>query len=100
LEPGDAADYDAYMRYEHLEQFRGEPGWKRSRRYRCLGQTNGPLTEGMQEGDAASWFAMYEFDKNNKLGTQVQALEPMTEWTKRVSAAAKKMELGVFRRFF
>jgi hypothetical protein len=67
------------MRDEHLEQFRGEPGWQRSRRYRCLGQTKGPLTGDIQESDAASWFAMYELDENNKLGTQVKPLEPMID---------------------
>ena len=94
--PGGEEDYDAYMRQEHLGQFRSEPGWRRSTRYRCVFQIKGASKAGWGEGDAASWLALYEFDEGHKLGTEVQPLDPMTDWTKRIFTGARKIELGIF----
>lgn len=94
--PGASADYDAYMREEHLAQFRPEPGWKRSRRYELVLQVKGVSDSGWGEGDATSFLALYDFDESNKLGPTVKALNPITDWTKRIMGSAKKIELGVF----
>lgn len=98
--PGAADDYDAYMREEHLAQFRPEPGWKRSRRYKLVLQVKGASNFGWGEGDATSWLALYDFDTNNKLGTTVQALDPITDWTKRIMGSSKKFEMGVFHKIY
>jgi hypothetical protein len=100
VEPGDGltADYNAYMRDEHLAQFRSEPGWRRTTRYELVLHVKGASDAGWGAGDAASWIALYEFDETNKLAPVVQPLDPMTDWTKRITATAKKFELGVFHK--
>ncbi|KAF2665012.1 hypothetical protein BT63DRAFT_464295 [Microthyrium microscopicum] len=95
---GKEDDYDAYMRQEHLPQFRSEPGWRRSTRYKLAVHAKNPSKEGWGEGEATSYIALYEFDEGNKLGSEVQPLDPMTDWTKRIMAHAKKFELGIFHK--
>ncbi|QDS70905.1 hypothetical protein FKW77_006333 [Venturia effusa] len=78
MEPGPtpemAADLDAWYRQEHLEQMSKEPGWP------------------------PSSLLLYEFDKEAKLGTQVQPLDPMTDWTKKCMQEAQKIETGIYRK--
>jgi hypothetical protein len=102
---GDAghADYVAYMEQEHLAQMAKEPGWVRTKRYKLVTQIKGTAdveTEAKsgKKIDATSWLALYEFDERNKLGTEVQACVPMTDWTKRISKEARWMELGVWHK--
>lgn len=95
MEPGPspelAADLDAWYRQEHLEQMSKEPGWHRSRRYSLL------FNVGSKE-KIPSYLALYEFDETVKLGTQVQPLDPMTEWTKKCMRKAQKIEAGIYRK--
>lgn len=95
IEPGPtvemAASLDAWYRQEHLEQISKEPGWRRSRRYILLfniGSTD----------LVPSYLAMYEFDETAKLGTQVQPLDPLTEWTKKCMQEAQKIEASVYKK--
>lgn len=95
MEPGPtpemAADLDAWYREEHLEQMSKEPGWRRSTRYKLvfnIGSTDKP----------PSSLALYEFDDTAKLGTRVQPLNPMTEWTKKCIQDAQNIEAGVYKK--
>ena len=96
MEPaeGGDVDLDAWYREEHLEQMAREPSWKKSTRYRLIQQ----LKNGVDYHDAPSWLALYEFGEGNALGSDVNPLDPMTEWTKRVMQQAKKIEAGIFER--
>jgi hypothetical protein len=52
-------------------------------------------------GKAADWLAVHEFD-DNILGPQVQPLDPMTDWTKKVMGGADKIEArnwGTIKQF-
>jgi hypothetical protein len=95
MEPGPtpemAADLDAWYREEHLDQMSKEPGWRRSRRYNLL------FNIGSTE-NVPSYLALYEFEEKAKLGTQVQPLDPMTDWTKKCMQEAQKIEAGVYRK--
>jgi hypothetical protein len=91
------------MRQEHLAQMSQEPGWRRTNRYKLEFQIKGSEdaeTEAKsgEKNDAASWLAVYEFDDDNKLGMEVQACVPMTEWTKKVFSTSRKTELGVWHK--
>jgi hypothetical protein len=48
--------------------------------------------------DAPTWFAFYEFDENAKLGKEVKPLQPITDWTKRCLADAKKLDAGIYHK--
>jgi hypothetical protein len=95
--PGEAEDLDAWYREEHLEQMAREPGWRRARRYKLVFQVkdrNKPCTD-----EPPSSLALYDFDESaTQLGTQVKPLDPMTDWTKRCMASAKKIEAGIWHR--
>lgn len=95
MEPGPssemAADLDTWYREEHLEQMSKEPGWRRSIRYSLL------FNIGSTE-KAPSLLALYEFDETAKLGTQVQPLDPMTDWTKKCMQEAQKIEAGIYKK--
>jgi hypothetical protein len=99
MEPGDgqAGDLDRWYREEHLEQMSREPGWRRARRYNLVFQVknkNAPAAD-----DAPSFLALYDFDEPAKqLGTEVKPLDPMTDWTKKCMANAKKIEAGIYHR--
>lgn len=69
-----------------------EPGWQRSRRYQLVHSKNAAK-------DPTNYLTLYEFDEGNKLGKEVQACVPMTDWTKRTFEKAQNMELGVYHQF-
>lgn len=41
---------------------------------------------------------MYEFDESNKLGQDVKALDPMTDWTKKVMGNCSKIEAAIYEK--
>lgn len=87
---GTADDMDAWYREEHIDQmYELEPGLKRATRY--------SLIFSVLPGDQApSFLTVYEFDDNNKLGQDVQALDPMTDWTKKVIGNSSKVEAAIY----
>jgi hypothetical protein len=87
---GTAEDMDAWYREEHIDQmYELEPGLKRATR--CS------LIFSVLPGDQAPKFlTVYEFDGSNKLGQDVQALEPMTDWTKKVIGNCDKIEAAIY----
>ena len=92
MEPkeGTADDMDAWYREEHIDQmYELEPGLKRATRYN--------LIFSVLPGDQAPRFlTVYEFDESNKLGQDVQALDPMTPWTKKVIGNSSKIEAAIY----
>jgi hypothetical protein len=92
---GTTDDMDKWYREEHLEQMSLEPGWKRANRYSLIFQVKRENDSTITE-DAASFLTLYEFGQANKLGMNVEALDPMTDWTKKVIANTDKIETGIY----
>ncbi|KIW08888.1 uncharacterized protein PV09_00810 [Verruconis gallopava] len=92
---GAAEDMDKWYREEHLEQMSLEPGWKRAVRYSLIFQVKNENDPTGTE-DAASFLTLYEFGDGNKLGMNVEPLDPMTDWTKRVIGNTEKIEMGIY----
>lgn len=89
--PGEEADLDAWYREEHLDQATTQPGFKRSKRYTLFfhqKHESEPEAE-----DPPSGLALHEWDEGF-LGEEVDAFQPVTEWTKRAVGNAKKIEAG------
>jgi hypothetical protein len=83
--PGKEDELDAWHREEHNEQMAKEPGWKRTTRFKLLFQTR---NDGVK-ADGLDFLTVYEFGEGNKLGKDVQPVEPITDWTKRLMAECK-----------
>jgi hypothetical protein len=92
---GTGEDMDNWYRQEHLEQMSGEPGWKRANRYELIFQVKNENDSAVTE-DAASFLTLYEFGEGNKLGINVETLDPMTDWTKKVIGNTGKIEMGIY----
>jgi hypothetical protein len=92
---GTATDMDNWYREEHLEQMSHEPGWKRANRYELIFQVKDDSGSTEAE-DTTSFLTLYEFGENNKLGINVEVLNPMTDWTKKVIANTEKIEAGIY----
>lgn len=52
----------------------------------------------MKGEQAPSYLTMYEFDESNKLGQDVKALDPMTDWTKKVMGNCSKIEAAIYEK--
>jgi hypothetical protein len=96
MEPGEdgEADLDAWYRDEHNEQMSKEPGWQRTTRFSLLHQHS----SGDQQSEKLSFLAIHEFDERNQLGTDVKALEPISDWTKKVLANAKGIDAAIYHK--
>ncbi|KAH7564517.1 hypothetical protein BM1_01564 [Bipolaris maydis] len=91
--PDGAADLDAWYRDEHNEQMSKEPGWLRTCRYSLVAQKGGDGKE-----KELSFLAIHEFNESNELGDTVKALEPVSEWTKKVMSAAVGIDAAIYRK--
>jgi hypothetical protein len=89
---GGESDLDAWYRDEHNQQMSEQPGWRRTTRFSLLHQH----VSGGQKSEELSFLAIHEFEKNNKLGTTVQALEPISDWTKKVMGDAKAIDAAIY----
>ncbi|KAF2491046.1 hypothetical protein BU16DRAFT_517062 [Lophium mytilinum] len=96
MEPaeGGAAELDSWYRDEHNQQMSKEPGWKRTTRFKIVGQ----LHDITPANDAPSFLTIHEFGDGHKIGTKVLPLEPKTEWTKKVMGSAKTIDAGVYHK--
>ena len=92
--PNGAADLDAWYREEHNQQMSEQPGWKRTTRYSLISQQS----NSGQVGSELTFLAMHEFDEGHELGDEVQALQPMSEWTKRVMGEAVGIDAAIYHR--
>ncbi|KAF2707031.1 hypothetical protein K504DRAFT_436215 [Pleomassaria siparia CBS 279.74] len=92
--PGGEADLEAWYREEHNQQMSEQPGWKRTTRYKLLSQHRNDD----KEQQRMSFLAIHEFGEDNKIGKDVEPLDPMTDWTKRAMTAAKAIEAAVYHR--
>ncbi|CAI6338231.1 unnamed protein product [Periconia digitata] len=92
--PGGEVDLDKWYREEHNEQMSKEPGWKRTIRYRLLFQTR---NDG-KEAEGLDFLAIHEFDEKNKLGQNVQPLEPITDWTKKAMSECKSIDAAIYHK--
>lgn len=92
--PNGAADLDAWYREEHNQQMSEQPGWRRTTRFSLLGQ-HGNVGKSSQE---LSFLAIHEFSKENQLGTVVTAIDPVSEWTKKVMGEAEGIDAAIYYR--
>ncbi|KAL5385190.1 hypothetical protein PMIN03_010124 [Paraphaeosphaeria minitans] len=93
--PGGEGDLDAWYRDEHNEQMSKEPGYKRTTRYKPLFQTR---NSGKGKPEGLDFVAFHQFGEGNKVGSEVEPLDPMTEWTKRCMAGCEKIDAAVYRK--
>lgn len=91
-QPGGEADLDAWYRDEHNQQMSEQPGWKRTTRFSLLSH-HGSIGKKSEE---LSFLAIHEFGEGNKLGIDVEALEPISDWTKKVMGEAKAIDAGIY----
>ncbi|USP76527.1 uncharacterized protein yc1106_03801 [Curvularia clavata] len=94
--PGGAAELDAWYREEHNEQMSQQPGWLRTCRYSLVAQ-RGTDSEAEKEKQF-SCLAIHEFEERNALGDTVKALEPVSEWTKKVMSEAEGIDAAIYRK--
>jgi hypothetical protein len=90
---GGEKDLDAWYRDEHNEQMSKEPGYKRTIRCNPVFQTRNVGKPG-----GLDFVAFHQFGEGNKVGTEVEPLDPMTEWTKRCMGACTSIDAAVFRK--
>lgn len=91
---GGEADLDSWYRDEHNQQMSEQPGWKRTVRFSLLFQhSNAGKTS-----EELSFLAIHEFNKGNELGQDVKALEPISDWTKKVMSEAKAIDAGIYHK--
>lgn len=54
--------------------------------------------EGSKDKQTLSFLAIHEFNPENDMGDTVRALEPVTDWTKKVMAQAVGIDAAIYRR--
>jgi len=90
--PSGAADLDAWYRTEHNQQMSKEPGWLRTCRYELVSHSS-------DDADAKlAFLAIHEFGEGEQLGDVVKALQPVSDWTKRVMNEAVGIDAAIYRR--
>jgi hypothetical protein len=92
--PGGEADLEAWYRDEHNEQMSKEPGWWRTSRFSLLHQNS----SGKDEVKKLSFLAIHEFGEDNRLGKDVKALEPISDWTKKVMSQAEAIDAAIYHK--
>ncbi|KAF2653397.1 hypothetical protein K491DRAFT_694800 [Lophiostoma macrostomum CBS 122681] len=92
--PGGEADLDAWYREEHNQQMSEQPGWKRTTRFSLLFQHR---PDG-KEMERISFLAIHEFGDGHKIGKNVETLDPMTDWTKKVMSEAKAIDAAIYHK--
>lgn len=93
--PGGEKDLDSWYREEHNEQMSREQGYKRTTRYRPLFQTR---NSGKDKPGGLDFVAFHQFREGNKVGAEVEPLDPMTEWTRRCMAGCEEIDAAVYRK--
>jgi hypothetical protein len=91
---GGEADLDAWYRDEHNQQMSEEPGWWRTTRYSLLYQ----VSSSGRESEKLSFLAVHEFGEGNTLGKDVKALEPISDWTKKLMSEAKAIDAAIYHK--
>ena len=89
--PGGEPELDAWYRDEHNEQMSQQPGWRRTSRYRLLYHYNSG-----EESQELSFLAVHEFGPGHNLGKEVKAIEPISDWTKKVMSEAKAIDAAIY----
>lgn len=92
--PGGEADLEAWYRDEHNEQMSKEPGWWRTSRFSLVHQNS----TGKEQAEELSFLAIHEFVEGHQLGTQVKALEPISDWTKKVMGEATAIDAAIYHK--
>ncbi|KAJ4294397.1 hypothetical protein N0V90_008087 [Kalmusia sp. IMI 367209] len=91
--PDGQKDLDAWYREEHNQQMSEQPGWKRTTRYSPLFQTRNVGKPG-----GLDFVALHQFGEGNKLGKEVEPLDPMTDWTKKCMSECTSIDAAVYHK--
>ncbi|KAL6703219.1 hypothetical protein ACN47E_010081 [Coniothyrium glycines] len=96
MQPGaeGAQDLEKWYREEHNQQMSEQPGWKRTTRYSLIEQASASGVVGPE----LSFLAMHEFGQGHRLGTEVEALQPVSGWTERVLRDAVGIDAAIYDR--
>ncbi|KAF2272705.1 uncharacterized protein EI97DRAFT_452788 [Westerdykella ornata] len=94
IEPGEGEEeeLDAWYREEYNQQMSEQPGWIRTSRWRhrYTRLSSGEMVQ------RPSILALHEFAEGEQLGRNVEPLQPITNWTRRVMAHAKEIDAAIF----
>ncbi|KAH7094603.1 hypothetical protein FB567DRAFT_510576 [Paraphoma chrysanthemicola] len=91
---GGEAELDAWYREEHNQQMSEQTGWLRTTRFSLVGQNS---SSGQTSGEL-SFLAIHAFEQSNQLGNEVQALEPMSDWTKKIMSEAQAIDAAIYHK--
>jgi len=81
-------------RDEHNQQMSEQPGWKGTTRYKLVYQTR---NDG-NEPSGSDFLALHYFGAGHKLGKNVEALQPVSDWTKRVMGECTAIDAANYRK--
>ncbi|KAF1976036.1 hypothetical protein BU23DRAFT_552042 [Bimuria novae-zelandiae CBS 107.79] len=93
--PGGEKDLDDWYRTEHNAQMSKEPGYQRTTRYSPLFQTRN--IEGAKP-TGLNFVAFHQFGIGNKIGTEVEPLDPITDWTKKSMGECTSIDAAIYRK--
>ncbi|KAF2002665.1 hypothetical protein P154DRAFT_520783 [Amniculicola lignicola CBS 123094] len=93
--PGGEEDLEAWYRQEHNQQMSEQPGWVRTTRFKHIFQWR---PDARKESDIISFLAIHEFGEGHKLGKNVEALDPITDWTKKCMSEVKAIDAAIFEK--
>jgi hypothetical protein len=91
---GGESELDAWYRDEHNQQMSEQPGWWRTTRYNLLYQGSSIS----QKSEELPFLAIHEFGEDNQLGKDVKALEPVSDWTKKLMSEAISIDAAIYHK--
>lgn len=94
---GGEQELDRWYREEHNQQMSEQRGWLRTCRFE-LAARHGSSVEEEEEEKELSFLAVHEFNDDNDLGVEVKAVEPVSEWTKKVMGEAVGIDAAIYQR--
>ena len=94
---GGEQELDRWYREEHNQQMSEQRGWLRTCRFELAARHGSSVEEGEEEKEL-SFLAVHEFNDDNDLGMEVKAVEPVSEWTKKVMGEAVGIDAAIYQR--
>ncbi|KAF1849863.1 uncharacterized protein K460DRAFT_274033 [Cucurbitaria berberidis CBS 394.84] len=92
--PGGEADLDSWYRDEHNQQMSEQLGWKRTTRFNLLFQHS----NASKKSEELAFLAIHEFGEGNKLGKDVEPLQPISDWTKKLMSSVKAIDAAIYHK--
>ncbi|KNG43924.1 aldehyde dehydrogenase [Stemphylium lycopersici] len=98
--PGGEEELDRWYREEHNQQMSEQRGWLRTCRFELVARHGGGDEEEEEEEKekGLSFLAIHKFSDDNDLGLEVKAVEPVSEWTKKLMGEAVGIDAAIYRK--